>query len=228
MKRYLIVNADDFGQSAGINRGIIECHQRGILTSTSLMVTGKALDQAVKLSRENPTLAVGLHFDVWGEDEREFDTHDIDATHAEFQRQLELFRAVMGRMPTHIDSHRHAHREEHLFKHFKSWVDPLNIPLRGDGRVKFVGGFYAQWEWGVTELKYVSVGFLSEMLRNETPPGVTEFSCHPGYITDDYRGIYAREREAEIQTLTDTQIRRVIQAEGISLISYVDLASREI
>ena len=223
MKRYLIVNADDFGQTAGINRGIIECHQRGIVTSTSLMVTGKALDEAITLSQQNPKLAIGLHFDVWGEDEREFDTHDIDATQAEFDRQLNLFRQSMRRMPTHIDSHRHAHREEHLFEHFKRWVTPLNIPLRGDERVKFVGGFYAQWEWGVTELKYVSVPFFSEMLRNETPPGVTEFSCHPGYITADYHGIYSGEREAEIKTLTDPHIKRVLQAEGIELISYADL-----
>ena len=71
--------------------------------------------------------------------------------------------------------------------------------------------------------QYVSAPFLSEMLRNETPPGITEFSCHPGYITDDYRGIYSHEREAEIQTLTDPQIKHVIQAEGIELISYAQI-----
>ena len=223
MKRYLIVNADDFGQTSGITRGIVECHRRGIVTSTSLMVTGKAVDEAVKLSRENPKLAIGLHFDVWGEDEREFDTHDIAATEKEFRRQLELFVQTMGRMPTHIDSHRHAHREEHLWPHFRKWVQPLGIPLRGDEHVKFVGGFYGQWEWGVTEMKYIGAEFLQEMLRNETPAGVTEFSCHPGYITEDYRGIYSREREEEIQTLTDPRVRETIGKEGIELISYLNL-----
>lgn len=222
MKRHLIVNADDFGQTSGVTRGIVECHRRGIVTSTSLMVTGRALEEAAALSRENPKLSIGLHFDVWGEDEREFDTHDIGATRTEFLRQVDEFVRVMGRKPTHIDSHRHAHREEHLMEHFLKWCEPLGVPVRGDGKVNWVGGFYAQWEWKVTELKYVSVEFLERMLREEVPPGVTEFSCHPGYITPDYYGVYMYEREAEIKTMIDPRIRETIVSEGIELVSYLD------
>jgi chitin disaccharide deacetylase len=221
--RCLIVNADDFGQSRGINRGIVQCHVEGIVTSTSLMVTGRAVEEAVDLSRQFPDVSIGLHFDVWGEDEREFDTHDLGATRDEFRRQLDEFVRLMGRLPTHIDSHRHAHREEHLFPHFLDWTRNLNVPVRGDGTVSFVGGFYAQWEWRVTNLEYVSVSFLQGMLREEVPPGWTEFSCHPGYITDDYRGVYLKEREAEIATLTDPRVQRTIINEGIRLLSYADV-----
>jgi len=220
--RYLIVNADDFGASRGVNRGIIDCHRRGVLTSTSLMVTGRALDEAIALSRDNPKLAIGLHFDVWGEDEREFDTRDIPATHDEFRRQLDRFLEVMGRLPTHIDSHRHCHREDHLFDHFRQWVAPLGLPLRGACAVRFVGGFYAQWEWQVTNLEHVSVAFLEQMLRNEVHAGFTEFSCHPGYVSDDYQAVYLSEREAEVATLTDPRIRAVIDELGLKLISYGD------
>lgn len=223
--RYLIVNADDFGQTAGISRGIVDCHRNGIVTSTSLMVTGTALNEAVAMSRDNPSLAIGLHFDVWGEDEREFDTHNLPATHDELRRQLDCFVDVMGRLPTHIDSHRHAHREPHLFEHFKQWTAHLGVPLRADGRVRFVGGFYGQWEWKVTNLHYISVEFLQEMLRNETPPGLTEFSCHPGYITTDYHGVYSGEREVEITALTDPRVVDTIAREGIRLISYADAAA---
>ena len=59
--RRIIFNADDFGASTGVNRGIVEAHRHGVLTSTSLMVTGTAVDAAVGLSRENPELAIGLH-----------------------------------------------------------------------------------------------------------------------------------------------------------------------
>jgi hypothetical protein len=90
----------------------------------------------------------------------------------------------------------------------------------------FVGGFYAQWEWKVTRLEYVSVPFLQRMLREEVPAGVTEFSCHPGYVTPDYHGVYSHEREAEIVTLTDPDVRRVIHDEGIVLSSYGDLGRR--
>ncbi len=70
MKRFLIFNADDFGASTGVNRGILECHTRGVVTSASLMVTGRAAREAVAMSRDHPGLSVGLHWDVWGEDER--------------------------------------------------------------------------------------------------------------------------------------------------------------
>lgn len=61
MRRRLIVNADDFGRSASINRAVIEAHQRGILTTASLMVNGEAADEAVALAKENPRLGIGLH-----------------------------------------------------------------------------------------------------------------------------------------------------------------------
>jgi predicted glycoside hydrolase/deacetylase ChbG (UPF0249 family) len=225
-EKLLIFNADDFGQTAGITRGIVECHQRGVVTSTSLMVTGKAVEEAIAASKENPNLSIGLHFDVCGEDEREFDTSNVDAVREEFFRQFTQFEKLMRRTPTHIDSHRHVHRDEHLFPHFVDWVSPMKIPLRGSGEVNFVGGFYGQWEWKVTELRYVGVEFLQEMLRNEMPVGVTEFSCHPGYITADYVGVYREEREAEIKTLTDPRVRETIEAEKIRLVNYSQYAMR--
>src|SRR2546426_4417919 len=57
----LIVNADDFGISEEVNEAVIRAYREGVLTSTSLMVTGAAFTQAVKLARENPGLAVGIH-----------------------------------------------------------------------------------------------------------------------------------------------------------------------
>jgi hopanoid biosynthesis associated protein HpnK len=59
--RRLIVNADDFGRSQSINRAVIQAHQRGILTTASLMVNGAAAEEAAALAREHPCLGVGLH-----------------------------------------------------------------------------------------------------------------------------------------------------------------------
>lgn len=226
--RNLIVNADDFGASEGVNRGIVDCHNRGVVTSTSLMVTGRAVDEAVGLAGDHRDLAVGLHFDVWGEDEREFDLGNERAVRDEFARQLARFHDLMDRMPTHVDSHRHAHREPGVMELFEQLVEPLGIPLRGDGRVGFVGGFYAQWEWGVTNLEYVSVPFLQRMLREEVPDGWTEFSCHPGYRSPGYEAVYMAEREEEIRTLTSPEVRRTIAEEGIRLKSYGDVPAAEV
>ena len=61
--RYLIVNADDFGQSRGINRGITEAHEQGIVTSASLMVRWPAAPEAAAYARSHGSLSLGLHFD---------------------------------------------------------------------------------------------------------------------------------------------------------------------
>jgi chitin disaccharide deacetylase len=222
VEKCLIVNADDFGASTGVNRGILECHTRGVVTSANLMVTGRAAREAVYLSRDHPELAVGLHWDVWGEDEREFNVDDLQAVHDKFHEQLDEFYRLLGKQPTHVDSHRHAHRGERLMPLFRELVEPLGVPLRDDGQVRFVGGFYAQWQWKVTKLEYVSVPFLQRILREEVGEGWAEFSCHPGLPSPDYAAVYYTEREAEVRTLTDPRIRQTVEELGIRLASYAD------
>lgn len=224
-EKHLIFNADDFGLSAGVNRGILDCYLRGVVTSTSLMVTGRAVTEAVAMSRDNPNLAVGLHWDVWGEDEREFDITDIPLVRDEFRRQFDMFEQLLGRPPTHVDSHRHAHRSEKLMPVFLELVHPLGIPLRCDGKVRFWGGFYAQWEWKVTDLHYVSSAFLIRMLQQEVKDGWTEFSCHPGYASSEDNWVYGFEREREIAALTDPIVRTEINKLHIRLASYADYAN---
>jgi chitin disaccharide deacetylase len=223
--KHLIVNADDFGYWPSVNRGIVESHVRGVLTSASLMVTGHAVEEAAAFAREHPGLSVGLHFDVSGEDERDFPTGDVATVRAELGRQLEEFERLLGRPPTHVDSHRHVHREEHLFPVFRELLEPLGIPLRGDGRVCYVGGFYAQWEWGVSDLAHVSVDAFLRVLREEVADGWTELGCHPGYA-DGLRSVYCSEREEELRTLTDPRLPEALRELGIRLASYVDFAAR--
>ena len=57
----LIVNADDFGQTPGINRAVLELHRAGVLTSATLMARAAATDQAIEIARATPTLGVGCH-----------------------------------------------------------------------------------------------------------------------------------------------------------------------
>ena len=59
--RRLIINADDFGLTAGVNRGIVEAHQRGTVSSTTLMANAQAFSDAIGLAQSTPTLAVGCH-----------------------------------------------------------------------------------------------------------------------------------------------------------------------
>ena len=59
--RRLIINADDFGLTAGVNRAIVEAHEHGVVSSTTLMANGQAFEDAVRLARSIPQLGVGCH-----------------------------------------------------------------------------------------------------------------------------------------------------------------------
>jgi predicted glycoside hydrolase/deacetylase ChbG (UPF0249 family) len=227
MDRLLIFNADDFGASTGINRGIVESHLNGVVTSTSLMVTGNAVDDAVARSRECPQLSIGLHWDVWGEDERDFDITDLAAVRDQFEKQLDSFHHKMGTMPTHVDSHRHAHIDASrvVFEYFQELVKPLGIPLRGDGRVHPVLDFYGRAQSSVHGApEQVSVPFMKRLIAKETRGRWTEIMCHPGYVDKGYRSRYSAQRECEIRTLTDPEIPAWIARNGIHLASYHDFA----
>ncbi|MEY2449874.1 MAG: chitin disaccharide deacetylase, partial [Acidimicrobiaceae bacterium] len=121
-KKLLVVNADDLGASQGVNRGVADAHTRGIVTSASLLVTGRACQEAVRMLADLPDLGVGLHFDVCGEDERSFDVHDVEGVREEFNAQLDQFVDLVGRAPTHVDSHRHVHRHSFLRPLFRELV----------------------------------------------------------------------------------------------------------
>src|SRR5438552_8888952 len=96
--KFLIVNADDFGQSCGVNRGIIEAHQNGIVTSASLMVLWPAAAEAADYARRHPKLSLGLHVDlgewafngeVWVTLYDVVQTENASAVAAEIARQLD-------------------------------------------------------------------------------------------------------------------------------------------
>ena len=61
LSKQLVINADDFGFTPDVNRGIVDAHRHGILTATTLMANGRAFDDAVRLARETPSLDVGCH-----------------------------------------------------------------------------------------------------------------------------------------------------------------------
>ena len=221
-ERMLIVNADDFGASRGISTGIVHCHTEGVLTSASLMVHGRFARQAAELARQHPDLSLGLHWDLDGQEAPPVDFEDGPAVRAELARQLEMFHELVGAAPTHIDSHHHIHQLPSVAPLARELAAPVGVPLRGDGKVTFVGGFYGQWEWEVTDLHHVSPEFLCWILENEVLDGWTEVSCHPGFVTGAYRSTYLDERAVELQTLTDPRIRERIDQLGISLASYRD------
>ena len=135
--RRLIINADDFGLTPGVNRAILEGHTKGVITSATLMANGAAFDDAATLARTNPGLRVGCHTVLVdgppvapADKVRSLLDHNGDA---EFHRSLATFARIAirggfapadveaeasaqfqklraaGIAPTHFDTHKHAH-----------------------------------------------------------------------------------------------------------------------
>lgn len=212
--KYLIVNADDFGASRGTNRGIMDAHRQGIVTSASLLVTAPWAGAAAVLSATAPDLSVGLHLHLDGLGAAELE--------AEPHRQLARFQELMGRLPTHIDSHHNAHRDPRVLAHVLLLARQYGLPAREHSPVRYCSNFYGRWG-GRTHAEQISVGSLLRLVEAEVQDGVTELSCHPGYADPDLRSEYADERPAEVRTLCDSRLPVLLAARNIRLIGFRDL-----
>jgi chitin disaccharide deacetylase len=138
----LIVNADDLGWSEGVNRGIVEAHRKGLVTSTSLLANGQAFESGTAAARANPELAVGAHLNLSNgaptatpaevpsllNAKNEFEggpeslilriasrSLEPDQVEREWEAQIQKIRAA-GIIPTHLDGHKHVHMLPGLFE----------------------------------------------------------------------------------------------------------------
>lgn len=232
--RYLIVNADDFGQSDGVNRGIIECFERGVVTSASLMVRWPAAEAAASYAKKHPELSVGLHVDLgeWtnvaGSWEPIYEVVSIEdeiAVREEVERQLEMFEELLGGTPSHLDSHQHVHLREAARPVLRSLAVDLGVPLRhATPGIQYCGAFYAQSADGESTPEAVSPDAFIRLV-GALDGFVTELVCHPAQ-TVDLDTMYRIEREWEVETLTDPGIRRALEERSIHLRSFNSIPRR--
>ncbi len=154
LSRRLIVNADDFGLTEGVNAGIVEAFQKGVLRSASLMANGRAFDDAVRLALENPGLDVGCHLMLISGRAVSQPDQDLpgsaprlvarlawgwraEAIEREFAAQIEKIQAT-GVSLSHLDTHKHTHLAPPVLEavlrvarsHDIPWVRrPFDLPL---------------------------------------------------------------------------------------------------
>jgi predicted glycoside hydrolase/deacetylase ChbG (UPF0249 family) len=247
----LIVNADDLGRTEGINEGIFDAHRRGIVTSATLMVNYPAAQRVAVLSRDSPALGIGLHVALSGgvpalppEQIRSM----VDASGrlpakpaglsgadraevlAEARAQLRRFREIMGRDPTHFDSHHHLHREvPAVFEAVLTLAWETGLPVRNASPAMaeqlrregvpttdhFVEDFYGD---GAT---------LNDLIGivEDLPPGTSELMCHPAIVDEELRATssYVEPRARELDVLTNAAVRQAVQRSGVKLISFGQL-----
>lgn len=228
--RRLVVNADDFGLSTGINVGILRAHADGIVTTASLMVRAPAAEQAAAAARYHPHLGLGLHVDLgewlraggrWRAAYEVVDTTDPEAVSVELERQLECFRALTGRDPSHLDSHQHVHREEPVRSILGVRAKELRVPLRHHGRVRYCGAFYGQDGDGAPLPDAITAERLARLVT-ELPNGATELCCHPAAAPEHGTG-YGTERVRELESLCDQRVLAAVRQAGVRLCTFGDV-----
>ena len=154
MKKRLIVNADDYGRSPGVSRGILHAHREGIVTSTTVMVNQPQRPGPTGRGAGLPRLGVGLHlvFTAWqpvlppdtipglvDADGLFFDQHTVwaqadeippAALQAELTAQIGRFAAWAGRLPDHLDCHHFVHLYPRFFQVYVDLAAQFGLPLR--------------------------------------------------------------------------------------------------
>lgn len=243
--RYLVVNADDFGVTAGVSRGILDAHRRGIVTSATAMANlppHPDLDaEAVSL----PEFGLGLHLNltrgrpvsppaavpslVDGEGEFLRDPSRVseraapDEVRREAEAQLVAFARRFGRPPTHLDSHHHVHRLRGVMEAVMDVAATAGLPLRSqdpgfrDGLRRHAVRTPDHFIGGDDPAPYWTLPRLLDHLAT-LPPGLTELMCHPGRYDESLAySRYGREREVELAALIDPEVLATVERLDIRL-----------
>jgi predicted glycoside hydrolase/deacetylase ChbG (UPF0249 family) len=248
----MIVNADDLGRTPGINEGVFAAHRDGILSSATLMVAYPAAEEAAAALGDHPGLGVGLHVQLTGgrptlppgrvpslvdadgrlpRGPEGLGRADAAEVLAEVRHQLARFRALAGRLPTHLDSHHHSHRLPVVLAALVEVAREHRLPVRNaspavgrrlrEAGVATTDAFVERFFAGAATL-----ATLREVIAG-TGEGTTEVMCHPARVDAALRAdsTYLDDRERELAVLTDPAAREALEAHGVSLVHFGHLGA---
>jgi predicted glycoside hydrolase/deacetylase ChbG (UPF0249 family) len=232
--RRLIVNADDFGLTAGVSRGILRAHREGLVTSTTVLASLPPQEELDGVAARSG-LGLGLHFNLtWGgpvsppgsvsslvDGDGRFarnlaalqERARPDEVRRECEAQIEAFARRFGRAPTHLDSHHHVHRLPGVMDAVVDVVQDARLPLRSQD-AGFRDGLRRRGI--VTTDAFVGDAqadpyWTTERLLDQLatlPLGVTELMCHPGVFDEALAySRYGRQREVELAAFCDAEAR---------------------
>lgn len=197
----------------------MEAIREGIVTSTSVMVYGKAVDDVAKLV-DISDISIGLHVHM---------EKTIQNPQEEFDKQIEILTRLLGRAPDHIDVHKPRSSDmKQLMPLLKQYSEEHHTPIRELGHVKSIKDFFGIDVKNENEVdpERVSVDNLLQILEN-LKEEVSEIMTHVGYSDDELRSIssYSDTRELELQTLTDKRVIEYFDKQpNIQLINWRDIS----
>lgn len=244
----MIVNADDFGMTEANTIATILAHTDGILSSTTLMVNMPYADLASRLAKKHPDLGVGIHLvltvgrplvegaksftDENGNFRRpnSYEDHhphaDLDELYTEWKAQIEKFIEIMGRKPTHIDSHHHVHSQPWHMEVTMRLSKEYDLPVRlcpeqypedyPYQKAPMIRGFYEDQ----ATLDY----FMTNQYGLWDHP-VVEVMCHPSFVDERLYTMssYAIPRIKELAVLRSPELKQWVKDNGIELISFKNI-----
>jgi hopanoid biosynthesis associated protein HpnK len=206
--KQLILNADDFGMTLGVNDGIIRAHREGILTSATLMANGEAFDDAVERARANKELGVGCHLVLVGgkcvatkdsvaslvdaggnlPDSLPLFVAKISSGIIRIEEIEREFRAQIGRVraagiePTHLDTHKHTHAHPRVMEALGKVAKECGI-----ARVrKPIENLRDSWETSQAGGQGVSMQILAAGAVRAIAPQFTAISRRYGLLSPDH------------------------------------------
>ncbi len=225
----LIINADDLGYDPAVTRGILESMTRGIVTSTTMMVNGPHSQDAGQAVR-GKGLNIGLHLNLarWGPvsqvpaallgtdgafAEAKITGLTPEVVEAEALAQLQRLEALTGRAASHLDVHKHLHRNPQVLEGILRAAVRAKLPVRSieaamrktilDRGVvtndHFIGDAADDAYWSVERLR----AHLATLPRQ----GSVELMCHPGYAPTTLTSGYSAQREVELETFVSAEAR---------------------
>jgi predicted glycoside hydrolase/deacetylase ChbG (UPF0249 family) len=216
--KHLVVNADDLGYDPEIDRGILEAHARGIVTSATAMV--ETPFAAAALQAAPPSLGIGLHAVL-------DPTQGAAAAESTLRRQVARFSELRGAAPTHLDSHKHAHAAPGILIAFAAVaaemglpVRAIDAPMRATLRARGVATADAFLGDAARRPAWTEAALLAALAR--VGEGVTELMAHPGHAPSHARTSFGSEREVELAALCAPAAREVLARAGIRLCSYAE------
>lgn len=243
----LVINADDFGYSKGVNLGILEAYKHGVVSSTTMMVNMPGAVHAAALALAHPGLGVGIHLvldcgypihpnvpSLVDETGRFYKMEEmlkkakLTDIEKELNAQVEQF-FKYGLSPTHLDGHHHVHGKEMVYPIVEKLARNYKLPIRkvsaddnhsSNQLLQTTQTFFYEF-YGNT----LTPTSLIDLVVKSTSYETAEIMCHPAYIDEEVLtgSSYNVQRARELSILTHPDVKQMIEENHIELVTYKDV-----
>ena len=247
----IIFNADDFGYSKGVNLGIVEAYQNGLVRSTTIMAGMPGFEHAVGLSKQNPGLRIGVHLTLTAgrsvggvyktitdgdglfiplkELEKRMEHCELDMSEVEAEYEAQIRRVLAaGVKPDHFDSHHHTHNLPVVNDIFLWLAKKYRVRVRIYDKTLLTGEYAAvRSTSGFDDTFYgetTEEDDIKELVGRYSGDSL-EVMCHPAYLDHALleTSSYNVKRVFELKTLTSRSMKAFFLEQGHELCSFSDL-----